>query len=158
MGHGWLGRGRGRGRDKFRVPSPPPRPPNLEASRAGAGGHALPTPRGPPLRGCQVGSPRGPLPHLPPSWGPLGGLGGLGGGAWGLVLGSWGGLGGARVGSSTTPSFGFPPPNSLGNSIILAYLLEILVFFCEFFLYLKLKWSSLDSQLGFSFYENLTTI
>jgi hypothetical protein len=42
--------------------------------------------------------------------------------------------------------------------MILAYLLEILVFFCEIFLYLKLKWSSLGSPLGFSFNENLTTI
>jgi hypothetical protein len=39
--------------------------------------------------------------------------------------------------------------------MILAYLLEILVFFCENFLYLKLKWSSLGSPLGFSFCENL---
>jgi hypothetical protein len=28
----------------------------------------------------------------------------------------------------------------------------------EIVLYLKLKWSSLGSLLGFSFYENLTTI
>jgi hypothetical protein len=32
---------------------------------------------------------------------------------------------------------------------------EILVFSCEFFLYIKLKWSSLGSLLGFSFCENL---
>jgi hypothetical protein len=42
--------------------------------------------------------------------------------------------------------------------MILAYLLEILVFFGEIFLYLKLKWSSLGSLLGFLFYENLRTI
>jgi hypothetical protein len=42
--------------------------------------------------------------------------------------------------------------------MILAYLLEILVFFGDIFLYLKLKWGSLGSPLGFSFYENLTTI
>jgi hypothetical protein len=33
--------------------------------------------------------------------------------------------------------------------------LEILVFFCEIFFYIKLKWSSLGSPLGFSFCENL---
>jgi hypothetical protein len=68
-----------------------------------------------------------------------------------------GGLGGARLGLAPPPPLA-APPNSLGNSIILAYLLEILVFFCEIFLYLKLKWSSLGLPLGFSFYENLTTI
>jgi hypothetical protein len=39
--------------------------------------------------------------------------------------------------------------------MILAYFLEILVFFGEIFVYLKLKWSSLGSLLGFSFCENL---
>jgi hypothetical protein len=42
--------------------------------------------------------------------------------------------------------------------MILAYLLEILVFFDEFFLYFKLKWSSLGSLVGFSFCENLTML
>jgi hypothetical protein len=50
------------------------------------------------------------------------------------------------------------PPNFFLNWMILAYLLEILVFFGEIFLYLKLKWSSLGSLLGFLFYENLRTI
>jgi hypothetical protein len=45
-------------------------------------------------------------------------------------------------------------PNFLWNCIILAYLLKKF----EFFFYLKLKYNSLCSPLGFSFYENLTTI
>jgi hypothetical protein len=42
--------------------------------------------------------------------------------------------------------------------MIFAYLLEILVFFGEIFLYLKLKWSSLGSPLEFLFCENLMTL
>jgi hypothetical protein len=54
----------------------------------------------------------------------------------------------------TTPFLGYP----------LKLLLKLYDFsisfgdFCEILLYLKRKWSSLGSPLGFSFYENLTTI
>jgi hypothetical protein len=119
-------------------------------------GAAMWAPPSPACPTCpQVGGAWGGLGGLGGAWGGLGGLGGgLGGSIRGLG-GSWGGPGWVQH----HPLLWLPlPPNFLGNFIILTYLLEILVFFCEIFLYLKLKWSSLVSPLGFSFYENLTTI
>jgi hypothetical protein len=90
----------------------------------------------------------------PKIWGDLGGFGWGFGGAGILRRG---GLRGDGLVHAPPPPLA-APPNFFKNWMILAYLLKILVFFGEIFLYLKLKWSSLGSPLKFSFYENLTTI
>jgi hypothetical protein len=106
-----------------------------------------------------VPSPPPPSPPRPPSLLRPPNLGEFGGGLGGRIRGLGEVLEGPGLGPAPPPPLATPPPpNSLGNFSILAYLLEILVIFCEIFLYLKLKWSSLDSPLGFSFYENLMTI
>jgi hypothetical protein len=56
------------------------------------------------------------------------------------------------------PPLPWLPPKLLLKLEHFSISLEVLVFFCEIFLYLKLKWSSLGSPLGISFCENLTTI
>jgi hypothetical protein len=89
-------------------------------------------------------------PLLPPSFlfppPPPQGLGGKGGGKEGGWL--------HGLGPCTTPSLGCPPKDMLKLDHFSISFGDF-SFFCVFFFYIKLKWSSLGSPLGFSFCENL---
>jgi hypothetical protein len=58
------------------------------------------------------------------------------------------------LGPCTTPCLGCPPKVMLKLDHFSISFGDF-SFFCEFFFYIKLKWSSLDSPLEFSFCEKL---